>query len=391
MLKISNRKAQLLSELKERFVDMLYATQALKTKEVEGAFRSVPRHLFVDRYYDFQKKSRLVNVAPDRPTATQLKKIYCDDALVSHRNPHPTSSTSQPSLVAQMLEQLQLKPGMKVLEIGAGTGWNAALMGHIVGSKGHVYSIDIQADVARRARRHVRRLGAENVTIITADGGNGYRKGAPYDRIITTVSCPDVSPHWMDQLKEDGALLITLQDIPGESWCLMPRLWKRKDHLEGEVAGLPGFMELRGKYGMEVVLPEVAKERLTRARADRKPRKKTAPWICWNPGMRRWMGRGLLFFVTLEGMFVEPAGRQYILSCRDSESICITDEEHIEVYGGEETYRAFEEVARKWIEVGAPRRSAYRMEVWPKQVEKQRPKNGWLVQRAHSQLIFRLK
>ncbi len=173
----------------------------------------------------------------------------------------------------------------------------------------------------------------------------------------------------------------------------MPFLWKKKDHLEGEVVGSPGFMVLQGKYGMEVVLPDVAKERLTRARADRKAHKKTAPWICWNPGIRRWTALELLFFTTLEGMFVEPALSHCILSYKDSESICITDtgEEHIEVYGGEETYRAFEDVARKWIELGAPRRIAYRMEVWPKQAKKRKPKNGWLMQRVHSQLIFRLK
>ncbi len=197
MSKTSTRKAKFISELRKQFVDMLYATQALKTKEVEAALRFVPRHLFVDRFYDFQKKKQYrIKVDPENPTPAQLKKIYCDDALVSHLSPHPTSSTSQPSLVAQMLEELQLKPGMKVLEIGAGTGWNAALMGHIVGSNGHVCTIDIQTDVARGARQKIRRFDAKNVTIITADGWNGYRKGAPYDRIITTVSCPDVSPHW---------------------------------------------------------------------------------------------------------------------------------------------------------------------------------------------------
>ena len=392
MLKISHRKAQFLADLRERFVDMLYATQALKTPAVEEAFRAVPRHLFVDQFYDFEKSPpRLVKVNPDNPTTAQLKKIYCDDALVSHRNPHPTSSTSQPSLVAQMLELLHLEPGMKVLEIGAGTGWNAVLLGRIVGSQGRVYSIDIQADVARRARCHSRRLGAENVAIITADGGHGYRRGAPYDRIVTTVACPDVSPHWMDQLKDGGALLITLQDIPGESSCLMPLLRKEKDHLEGQVLGLPGFMVLQGKYGREAVLSAVARDRLARARAGRKPHKQIAPWICRHPGMRRWMWQELLFFAMLEGMDVEPAGHRHILSCKGSESTCITDDGHLEVYGGEEAYRVFEGVVRKWIELGAPRRDAYCMEVWPKQIGKSAPEEGWLVQRDHSQMIFRLQ
>ena len=201
----------------DQFIDMLIVAASWRefgfpfTKEAQEAFRSVPRHFFVDQYYGSGKKRRLIRVDPKKPTSAQLWKIYSDEALPSHRY-HGAgtgpSSTSQPSLVANMLEKLQIKPGMKILEIGAGTGWNAALMGHLVGSKGRVYSIDIQSDVAKRARRHIRRLGSNNVKIITGDGGNGYRKKAPYDRIITTVACPDISPHWIDQLKEGGMLLI---------------------------------------------------------------------------------------------------------------------------------------------------------------------------------------
>lgn len=390
MLKNIQNREQLIAELMDRFIDMLYATRSLKTKDVEEAFRSVPRHRFVDRYYDFQKKKpRLIKIHSERPTFTQLKKIYCDDALVTHRNPHPTSSTSQPALVAQMLEELQLKPGMKVLEIGAGTGWNAALIGHIVGSKGHVCSIDIQVDVARRARQHIRRFGAQNVTIITGDGWKGYQKGAPYDRVITTVSCPDVSPPWMDQLKEGGALLLTLQDIPGESSCLMPCLWKRKGYLRGKVISLPGFMVLQGKYGVAAASKKEAEKRLHAIKAGRKPRKKHAPWICWNPGMRRWMRREFLFFASLEGISLEPAGQEYIITCKDTDGICITGDEYIEVYGSEDSYRAFEKIAQKWIELGAPRRTNYLIEVWPKDVRKRKPKDGWILQRNYSQLIFR--
>jgi protein-L-isoaspartate(D-aspartate) O-methyltransferase len=217
--KSTKSKNQLITELMDQFIDMLIVAASWRefgfpfTKEAQEAFRSVPRHFFVDQYYGSGKKPRLIRVDPKKPTSAQLWKIYSDVALPSHRyhgEGAGPSSTSQPSLVANMLEKLQIKPGMKILEIGAGTGWNAALMGHLVGSKGRVYSIDIQSDVAKRARRHIRRLGSNNVKIITGDGGNGYRKKAPYDRIITTVACPDISPHWIDQLKEGGMLLITL-------------------------------------------------------------------------------------------------------------------------------------------------------------------------------------
>ena len=106
---------------------MLIATHGATSKSVTEAFRAVPRHLFVDQYYSLGKTRRLIRVNPQRPTTAQLRTIYSDVALASHqRYGQGTSSTSQPSLVAHMLEELQISPGMLILEIGAGTGWNAA-------------------------------------------------------------------------------------------------------------------------------------------------------------------------------------------------------------------------------------------------------------------------
>ena len=224
MTKSEESIERLITGLAGSFADMLLVTQTIRSKPIEEAFRSIPRHLFVDRYYDYEK-DRFIEVDPQSPVPDQFRKIYNNDALVSHRHRGiPTSSTSQPSLVADMLEQLLLESGMKVLEIGAGTGWNAALIGHIVAPRGSVYSIDIQEHAAQRARNHIQRIELQNVEIITGDGGYGHPESAPYDRIITTACCPEISPYWMERLAEDGALLVTLQDMEGSSWCLLLRL-----------------------------------------------------------------------------------------------------------------------------------------------------------------------
>ena len=173
------------------------------------------------------KYLRFINVNTSRPTKHQLERIYSDEPLLSRRD--PPSSTSQPSLVMNMLETLDIRPGARVLEIGAGTGWNAALMAHLVGPPGSVVSIDNQPDVAQSARRHIKRAGLKNVHIVTGDGANGYPKAAPYDRLITTVSCPDVFPAWRQQLKPNGIAVITLSELPGESWCLMLKLRKNEN------------------------------------------------------------------------------------------------------------------------------------------------------------------
>jgi hypothetical protein len=95
--------------------------------------------------------------------------------------------------------------------------------------------------------------------------------------------------------------------------------------------------------------------------------------------------------MSVEPVKAEFEGMKYVLRSKDSESICVTGEEQIEVYGGDESYRVFTEITRKWIESGVPKRDSYLVEVWPKGVTKRAPKNGWLVQREHSQLIFQLK
>jgi hypothetical protein len=221
------------------------------------------------------------------------------------------------------------------------------------------------------------------VTITTGDGGNGHRKAAPYDRIITTVACPDISPHWIDQLKEGGMLLITLQDIPGQMACLLASLWKTNDHLSGKIVGGPSFMTLQGKYGTEhgtgSVTAQQVEKRLEGKKAGRRPQRKYAPWRSWL--LKRWWRQDLVFFAYLEGMSVEPTkpeveDSEYVLHSGDSESICITGEEQIELYGGDESYRVFTEITRKWIELGVPKRDSYLMEVWPKGVTKRAPKNG---------------
>src|SRR5581483_5459570 len=112
--------------------------------------------------------------------------------------------------MAIMLEQLQLKPGLRVLEIGAGTGYNAALMAHIVGETGQVITIDIDEDIVYNARLHLVTAGFERVQVICADGGAGYAHAAPYDRIILTVGASDITPAWRDQMKPNGRLLLPL-------------------------------------------------------------------------------------------------------------------------------------------------------------------------------------
>ena len=373
--------------LLDHFVSMLKANQCLKSERLEHAVRAVPRQWFVDRMHTQSRYFRLINVNTSRPTKHQLERIYSDEALLSHRD--PPSSTSQPSLVMDMLETLDVRPGARVLEIGAGTGWNAALMAHLVESSGSVISIDNQPDVARSARRHIKRTGLKNVHVVTGDGANGHPKAAPYDRLITTVSCPDVFPAWLQQLKPGGIAVITLSELPGESWCLMLKLRKAKTHLTGEVVSLPGFMLFTGKHSSPPTASQ-AQQRLDE-HTGAKVRKHRAVWAIFSGQGNIAMRRDLAFFAHLEGLRVESLGNRFVLSAPDHRGLCVLDDTHIDVLGGTECYSLYGKIQDRWLNLGAPKRLQYRVEVWPLAVQKRQPRNGWLTRRAHCQLMFRLK
>src|SRR5947209_6454431 len=157
------------SALHQALVDKLKRDGTILTSTVEAAFRAVPRHLF------------LPEVEPS--------EVYRDQAIATKSlNGMSFSSSSQPAIMAVMLELLELKPGQRVLEIGAGTGYNAALLAHIVGEKGQVVTVDIDEDIVESAREHLVAAGFVRVQVVCGDGGLGYPAAAPYDRIILYVT-----------------------------------------------------------------------------------------------------------------------------------------------------------------------------------------------------------
>ena len=164
----------------------------MRTAAVEAALRAVPRHLFL----------------PEVP----VERAYADEAVpVLVEGGTATSSASQPSMVAIMLEQLAVRPGHRVLEIGAGTGYNAALLAHLVGPGGTVTTVDIDPGLVDAAAAHLRAAGVSQVDLQCGDGAVGHPAGAPYDRIVLTVASADVRPEWVAQLAPGGRLLLPLE------------------------------------------------------------------------------------------------------------------------------------------------------------------------------------
>lgn len=155
---------------------------------------------------------------------------------------------SQPYTVAFMLEQLKLEPGQKVLEVGAGSGWNAALIARLVRPRGIVIATEIISELALNAEANLKRAGISNVKVVCADGSLGYEKEAPYDRIIVTAACPKVPKPLIEQLADNGILIAPVgSGIFGQD---MVRLVKRGDNLESDSLGRFVFVPLRGEHGV---------------------------------------------------------------------------------------------------------------------------------------------
>ncbi len=175
-----------------------------------------------------------------------IADVYTDRAFpTKHADGRPISSSSQPAIMAIMLEQLALEPGQRVLEVGAGTGYNAALIAHVVGQGGHVVTIDIDDDLVLSARQHLAAAGFDGVDVRCADGGYGYPEGAPYDRIILTASAWDIAPAWFDQLSLGGRLVLPLSLRQVQQSVAFER---HQDHLESVSVADCGFMPLRGAF-----------------------------------------------------------------------------------------------------------------------------------------------
>ncbi|MGD8812946.1 MAG: protein-L-isoaspartate(D-aspartate) O-methyltransferase [Anaerolineales bacterium] len=208
-------------QARERMVEEQLRTRGIRDERVLRVMRSVPRHLFVD---------------PDLRYAA-----YSDAPLPIRRQ----QTISQPYIVALMTELLELKGGECVLEVGSGSGYQAAVLAHIAGK---VYTLERIPELVLQAKTTLAQLGLDNVEVIEVDGTLGLPEHAPYEAIIVTAAAPRVPEPLKQQLSEGGRLVLP---VGGRMGQILER-WRRKgDDFTRERLAPVAFVPLVGDHGWE--------------------------------------------------------------------------------------------------------------------------------------------
>jgi protein-L-isoaspartate(D-aspartate) O-methyltransferase len=204
----------------ENLINYWKSTGIVKDKNLLEAFRLVPRGQFIRKEY--------------------LPEVYTDHPL-----PIGSGQTiSQPTTVMIMIQALDLRKTDKVLEIGAGSGWCAAIMSKLAKK---VITTEIIPELAEFAKNNIRKAAIKNVEVINCDGSHGYKKEAPYDKIMVTAACPEIPKPLIIQLKDSGILIAPVGSIYyGQN---MIKLTKKTTGPEEENLGSFVFVPLKGKYG----------------------------------------------------------------------------------------------------------------------------------------------
>lgn len=212
-----------LEPLRNRLVDSLVRRGYVTSAAVERAMRTVPREAFI----------------PDR---------HGRDAYVDTPLPIGEGQTiSAPHMVAIMVENMSLGPGHKVLEVGAGSGYHAAVVAEIVGPGGRVFTVERIESLARSAELSLKETGySDRVTVVVGDGSRGLPSEAPFDRIFVACGAPDVPSVLTSQMADGGIMLIP---VGSRFYQDLIKVVRKGDRFEKSDLGGCVFVPLIGEHG----------------------------------------------------------------------------------------------------------------------------------------------
>jgi protein-L-isoaspartate(D-aspartate) O-methyltransferase len=364
---------------------------------VEQAYRDLPRHRFVRRYRS--KEWQEVN---EGNLEDHLAAIYADAPLIIFADEHGEvlSTISQPSFVLRMLEMLKIERGHRVLELGTGSGWNAALIGHLVGPTGHVTSVEIIPPVAEMARETLAALGVTNVDVVMGDGGDGYAPGAPYDRITFTAGAYDLPRPFYAQIKNEGLMLMVLKSQGGGDSLFILR--KVDDHFESVVSLPCGFVQMTGKHQIDGLEPMRLEEQPEWAEFTDKEISRTGFWwggigresFMWRTlGIRSFLAMTEPDFQSFEGIADRrPPWQGYYFGLWDkaAHSLALVKDDALITYGAPAARERLLQAIHRWVDLGMPAAACFKLEAYPIDHPLTARANQWIVKRCESQFVWSL-
>jgi protein-L-isoaspartate(D-aspartate) O-methyltransferase len=363
-----------------------------------NAFLATPRHRFVARYREWG--TRHWHEVHEGNLAQHLAALYADRAVIlaGDDDDDVPSTISQPSFVLRMLDLLQLKPGHNVFELGTGSGWNAALMGRLVGSHGHVHSVEIIPAMAQAAIDALRALGTTNVDVVVGDGGEGYAPGAPYDRAIFTAGTYDLPRPFHEQIKEGGLLLAVLKSEGGGDHLFLLR---KTSECFTSLDALPcGFVQLRGRYRVSHLDPVPVEalpewEDLRDREVSRTPfwwggkGKEHAMWRTL--GVRSFLGIAEPAFRGFKGLKSEAQPREehyFGLWLREERSLVLAKDDLLIAYGTIAAKERLLQRVRQWVDLGMPTAASFALSIFPSDATVECGRDEWLVKQPESQFLW---
>jgi len=204
----------------KELIEYLINNNLIRSKKVIEAFENVDRIRFI----------------PDE----FKEQAYIDNPLPIGEG----QTISAPHMVAMMTENLDVNQGDKVLEVGTGSGYQAAILSRLVGENGKIITTEINPKLAVFASNNLD--GLKNVTVVEWDGSKGYKKESPYDRIIVTAAAPEIPKPLIDQLKNDGKIAIPVGEKFQQTFKVIKK--KNKEIISEDICECI-FVPLTGKYG----------------------------------------------------------------------------------------------------------------------------------------------
>jgi protein-L-isoaspartate(D-aspartate) O-methyltransferase len=365
------------------------------------AVLNTPRHHFVHRFR--LGDGPLLHFEDD--PGQHLGTIY-SDKVIGHVNVDGValpSTNSQPSLVLWLLDMLDLRPGQRVLEIGSGSGWLAAVMAQLVGPDGHVTGIEIIPELAVQSRRDITALGLKNVTILTQDGTSGHAAGAPFDRVMITAATWDLPTALFEQVADGGYALVPIE-LRGTDICQVTLLRQAGIHFVAERSAVGRFVPLVGtcqeRTGLHRRLDSLPLGTETTAAPCVRCKLPLGAFPGGRAGdvtveFRAFLGRTEPGFTVFERDGVKDgisSISSYMFGIVDeatnSMALCTAGE--LVGYGGHAAARQLARAYARWAEFGLPGMAAFALEVWCTGASPAGAERLWVESRGKTALVWGL-